>query len=402
MALCIDTFDAGKKIVFTNSFNRAQSKPGALVLLKYFSNKLKLQATEILPHAILQHISTSFLHILSVIWIELTVIRLLPDAGRISYFAHQKINLLQMKSQEDIYRVKSISELHDIAGFEKPKHPLITIIDYSKVNVREIRESVRFVCEFYSVNFKDNCTFLYGRQFFDHKEGTLLCTAPEQIITMEKSEQAHHVTGWGLFFHPEFIRNTSLGKKIMEYTFFLYEENEALHLSSDEKSTLFNILQQIEKEYLQNIDKHSHELLITNLELLLNYCKRFYNRQFITRNNQSKDIIAKFEQFLAGYIHSAELKKSGLPTVKLCAEKMNLSANYLSDLLKSETGKSTQEHIHFYLLDRAKTLLLNTNHTVNEIAFELGFEYPQNLSKLFKNKTGITPTEFRKIQPLNN
>ncbi|MCK9208371.1 MAG: AraC family transcriptional regulator [Salinivirgaceae bacterium] len=300
-----------------------------------------------------------------------------------------------MQHEENIYRVKSISELHDIAGFEKPKHPLITVIDYSKVNTYTAPESGRFVCEFYSVNFKNNCSFHYGRQFFDHKEGTLLCTAPEQVIQMEKTERTNDVTGWGLFFHPEFIRKTSLGKKIAEYTFFRYEENEALHLSADEKNTLIHILQQIEKEYLTNIDLYSNELLISNLELLLNYCKRFYNRQFLTRANQNKDIIAKFEQFLTEYIHSDELKNSGLPSVRSCAEKMNLSANYFSDLLKSETGKNTQEYIHFYLLDRAKTLLLSTNKTVNEIAFELGFEYPQNFSKLFKKKLGISPTDYR-------
>jgi AraC-like DNA-binding protein len=307
-----------------------------------------------------------------------------------------------MRPEERIYRVKSISELHDIAGVGKPKHPLISVVDFSKAKTENAPESGRFVCEFYSVNFKNNCSFLYGRQFFDHEEGTLLCTAPEQVIQMQKTERTEEVTGWGLFFHPEFIRNTSLGRKIEEYTFFRYEENEALHLSSDEKDTLTTILRQIEREYQTNIDRHSHDLLISNLELLLNYCKRFYDRQFITRTNQNKDIVARFEQFLTEYVRSGELKNSGLPSVKFCAEKMNLSANYFSDLLKNETGKNAQEHIHFYLLDRAKTLLLSTNNTVNEIAFELGFEYPQNLTKLFKSKTGITPTEYRKIQATNN
>lgn len=301
-----------------------------------------------------------------------------------------------MQHPEPIYRVKSISELHAIAGFDKPKHPLITVINYSKVNAANSPESGRFVCEFYSVNFKNNCSFHYGRHFFDHQEGTLICTAPEQVIVMEKSDKTYNVAGWGLFFHPEFIRNTPLGKKINEYTFFRYEENEALHLSQDEKNTLTSILQQIEKEYLTNIDTHSHELLISNLELLLNYCKRFYGRQFITRTNQNKDIISRFEEFLVGYFQSEDLKTSGIPTVKFCAEKMNLSPNYFSDLLKSETGKTTIEHIHFHLLERTKTLLLSTNSTINEIAFDLGFEYPQNLTKLFKDKTGMTPTEFRK------
>jgi AraC-like DNA-binding protein len=299
-----------------------------------------------------------------------------------------------MKSDE-IYRVKSISELHEIVRVGKSKHPLITIIDYSKVDVADAPESGRFVCEFYSINFKSHCSLRYGRQFFDHKEGTLLCTAPEQVLTMENTERTNNVKGWGLFFHPEFIRNTPLGSKIMEYSFFRYEEKEALHLSFDEKNILTTILEQIEKEYQTNIDKHSQTLLLSNLELLLNYCMRFYGRQFITRTNQNKDVIIQFEQFLTAYIHSDQLKRSGLPTVKLCAENLNLSANYLSDLLKSETGKNAQEHIHFYLLDKAKTLLRNTNKTVNEIAFELGFEYPQNFSKLFKKKLGISPSDYR-------
>ncbi len=299
-----------------------------------------------------------------------------------------------MKSDE-IYRVKSIGELHEIVGAGKPRHPLITIIDYSKVDVADAPESARFVCEFYSINFKSHCSLRYGRQFFDHKDGTLLCTAPEQVLTMENTERVNDVEGWGLFFHPEFIRNTPLGNKIMEYSFFSYEEKEALHLSSDEKNTLTTILEQIEEEYQTNIDKHSTTLLLSNLELLLNYCMRFYGRQFITRTSQNKDVIAQFEQFLTAYIYSDELKYSGTPTVKLCAENLNLSASYFSDLLKSETGKNAQEHIHFYLLDKAKTLLRNTNKTVNEIAFELGFEYPQNFSKLFKKKLGISPSDYR-------
>jgi AraC-like DNA-binding protein len=300
-----------------------------------------------------------------------------------------------MKKEEQIYRVTSINKLHNIIGFEKPKHPLITVVDYSKVNVANAPEAGRIICEFYSVNFKSHCSFRYGRQFFDHQEGTLLCTAPEQIITMEQTDHINDVEGWGLFFHPEFIRHTALGKKIMEYTFFRYEENEALHLSLDEKNMLTAILKQIEKEYQTNIDKHSQTLLLSNLELLLNYCMRFYGRQFITRISQNKDILAKFEQFLTTYINSDKLKHSGIPTVKYCAENLNLSANYFSDLLKSETGKTAQEHIHYHLLDRAKTLLQSTNKTINEIACELGFEYPQNFSKLFKKKEGLSPKDFR-------
>ena len=294
-----------------------------------------------------------------------------------------------------VYKVETISQLHEIAGFEKPKHPLVTVIDYSKVVVKDTPESGSFICSFYTVNFKKHCSFLYGRQTFDHQEGTLHCTAPEQIITFDRKKEAGSSEGWGLYFHPELIRNTALGKKINEYSFFNYSENEALHLSEQEKQTLLSILKQMENEYNTNIDHYSHDLIISNIELLLNYCKRFCGRQFITRTNQNKDIIVRFEEFITDYFNSHRLKNNGIPTVKFCAEAMNLSPNYFSDLLKSETGKNTQEHIHYHLLEQAKTRLTNSGLSITEIAYELGFEYPQNFSKLFKRKVGISPTEFR-------
>jgi AraC-like DNA-binding protein len=294
-----------------------------------------------------------------------------------------------------IYKVETISELHEIAGFDKPKHPLITVIDYSNVNTGNTPEEASFACGFYSVNFKNNCSFLYGRQSFDHQEGTLHCTAPGQVLTYNKGMNNNVSEGWGLHFHPEFIRNTALGKKISDYSFFSYAENEALHLSDKEKTTCLAVLKQIENEYNTNMDNYSHELMISNIELLLNYCKRFYNRQFITRTNQNKDVIVRFEAFLEDYFHSGKIRNSGLPTVKYCAESMNLSPNYFSDLLKSETGKNTQEHIHFQLLERAKTMLSDPHLSINEIAYNLGFEYPQSFSKLFKKKVGISPTLYR-------
>jgi AraC-like DNA-binding protein len=294
-----------------------------------------------------------------------------------------------------VFRVTSISELHSIAGFKKPKHPLISVIDYSKVNVVDAPESGSFVCSFYTVNFKKNCHFMYGRQPFDHQEGTLHCTAPEQIITFDRERDSGSSEGWGLYFHPELIRNSNLGKKIHEYSFFYYEVNEALHLSDEEKQTLFSILKQMENEYNTNIDHYSQELIISNIELFLNYCRRYYGRQFITRTNQNKDVIVKFENFLSEYVNSDKLKTFGIPSVKHCAEVMNLSANYFGDLLKSETGKNAQEHIHYFLLEKAKNLLVSSEKGINEIAYILGFEYPQNFSKLFKKKVGVSPTDFR-------
>lgn len=301
----------------------------------------------------------------------------------------------QKETRNVVYRVRTISELHEIAGFDKPRHPLLTIIDYSKVKIAETPSSGSFICDFYSINFKKHCKFIYGRQLFDHAEGSLHCTAPGQIISFDREKEENSTEGWGLYFHPELIRNTALGKKIKEYTFFLYDENEALHLSDLEKTTLLSILKQMENEYNTNIDHYSHDLIISNIELLLNYCKRYYGRQFITRTNQNKDIIVRFETFISNYLNSDLIKNEGLPTVKYCAEKMNLSTNYFSDLLKSETGKNAQEHIHDHLLEKAKNMLVNSNITINEIAYELGFEYPQNFSKFFKKKTGMTPTLYR-------
>jgi AraC-like DNA-binding protein len=294
-----------------------------------------------------------------------------------------------------IYKVETIYELHEISGFEKPRHPLITVIDYSKVDISNGPKSGSFSCGFYSVNFKNNCTFSYGRQSFDHKEGTLLCTAPGQIITYHEQEKTSKTEGLGLFFHPELIRRSDLGNKINDYGFFKYSENEALHLSDSEKDTLFAIIRQIESEYNTNIDSFSQKIIISNIELLLNYCQRFYNRQFLTRTNYNKDVIADFENFIVEYINSGKIKELGLPSVRFCAEAMHLSPNYFSDLLKSETGKNAQEHIHHFVLEKAKNLLVGSNLHVNEIAFELGFEYPQNFSKLFKKKMGISPSLYR-------
>jgi AraC-like DNA-binding protein len=294
-----------------------------------------------------------------------------------------------------VYRVETISALHQIAGFEKPKHPLFTIIDYSKVKVADAPESGSFVCSFYTINFKKYCNFVYGRQPFDHQDGTLHCTAPEQVITFDRKKEENSSEGWGLYFHPDLIRNTNLAKKISEYSFFSYQENEAVHLSDQEKQTLLSILKQMENEYNTNIDHYSHELIISNIELLLNYCKRFYGRQFLTRTTANKDLMVHFEKFMTEYFNSDKLEKMGIPSVKDCAEAMNLSPNYFSDLLKSETGKNAQEHIHFYLLEQAKNLLLGSDKRIDEIAYTLGFKYPQSFSKLFKKKLGISPIDYR-------
>ena len=225
-----------------------------------------------------------------------------------------------------------------------------------------------------------------------------MCLAPKQMMIMDTEvEQRDDKLGWGLFFHPDLIRGTSLGKAIKEYTFFSYETNEALHLSDKEKQTLYDIVQKIDMELSENIDRHSQKLIVSNIELLLNYCTRYYDRQFITRKAANSDILSKTEDILTEYFQSADLNKKGLPTVKYLAEKVHLSANYLSDLLKRETGMNAQDHIHYYLIEEAKNMLLNSDQSVGELSFALGFEYPQYFSRLFKAKTGMTPLEYRSM-----
>jgi AraC-like DNA-binding protein len=300
---------------------------------------------------------------------------------------------------QEVYHVETISELNKLLNQDKPKHPLVSVVDFSKVESFG-ENNVKTTLGFYSIMLKDHlCGKLkYGREYYDFVEGTLVCIAPNQVASIDnEGDQQNKVSGWGLFFHPDLIRGTSLGSKMKDYSFFSYEVNEALHLSDKEKQTLNDCIAKIENELSQNIDQHSQNLIVSNIELLLNYCTRYYDRQFITRGNGNKDILIKFETILANYFNSDKLKSNGLPTVKYCAEQLFLSPNYLSDLLKKETGKNAQDQIHYYLIEEAKNNLLNTNATVSEIAYNLGFEYPQYFSKLFKSKTGTTPAEYRKL-----
>jgi AraC-like DNA-binding protein len=217
------------------------------------------------------------------------------------------------------------------------------------------------------------------------------------IALDEPSEDKSEINGWGVFFHPDLIRGTSLGRSIKEYTFFSYETNEALHLSDKERDTLNEIVQKIDVELSENIDQHSQTLIVSNLELLLNYCRRYYDRQFITRKTANNDLLSKIENVLTQYFQATNLKEEGLPTVKYLADQVNLSSNYLSDLLKRETGMNAQDRIHYYLIEEAKNLLLSSDKTISELAYTLGFEYPQYFSRLFKSKTGMTPVEYRTL-----
>ena len=301
-------------------------------------------------------------------------------------------------TDENIISVDNISQLNELLNQGKPKHPLISIVDFSKVDFQknEILENVSFSTAYYSILLKtlQSGSLKYGRQYYDFQEGSLFFMSPNQVFKLEHTDAIY---GWGLVFHPDLIRGTSLGNKIRDYTFFDYAVHEALHLSDEEKSTISRIVNDIEMEINRPIDKHSKSVIVSGVELLLNHCMRFYDRQFITRTVANKDVIAVVEKFLLSYLRSDQPRQKGLPTVAHCAKAVNLSNNYLSDLLKKETGKSTQEHIHYFLIEEAKTKLLNSNNSVSEIAYGLGFEYPQYFSKLFKKKVGIAPFKYREM-----
>jgi AraC-like DNA-binding protein len=249
----------------------------------------------------------------------------------------------------------------------------------------------------YMVGLKGNKSgsFGYGRNSYDYEEGTLTFIAPNQVLAFNEKIEGAHEKGWTILFHPDLIRKSELGRTIKEYSFFDYDTNEALHVSDKEKGMLNVLVEYIETELQQNIDQHSQELIISNLETLLKYCRRYYDRQFYTRTNLSKDYITRFEQYLEVYFSSDELLKRGIPTITQCGEALSMSGRYLSDLLKLETGRSAKDHIHSYLIEKAKTRLLNSNISVSSLAYDLGFEYPQHFSKLFKSKTGVNPSEYR-------
>ncbi len=298
-----------------------------------------------------------------------------------------------------IVHLKSISEISQFVQ-SKAKHPLVAVVDFSQAD-EYIEEGTRITADFYSIMFKNYCAnkLRYGQQPVDFQEGNLICIAPKQVLTMDAEiEKKEDMVGWGLFFHPDLLRGTSLGKKMHDYSFFNYETSEALHLSDKEKQTLFDCVQKIDTELHENIDSHSEVLLVSNIELLLNYCSRYYGRQFITRKSTHSNAVSQVQNLLKNYFKEDLLKEKGLPTVKYLAEEVHLSASYLSDMLKKETGMNAQDLIHYYLIEEAKNVLLSSDRSVSEIAYSLGFEYPQYFSKLFKTRTGQTPIEFRKLK----
>lgn len=300
---------------------------------------------------------------------------------------------------KDIFRINTISEMHEQLGLPKPKHPLVSIYRHDDIKPNMDLAGIPIAIELYLVMFK-MCApgaITYGRNSYDYQEGTLIFMAPGQVVTYDKMDEMDMHGGWSLNFHPDLIRRSHLGQHIDNYSFFSYEVNEALHLSDLEKQTIADIRDKIKHEYSLNIDKHSQKLIVSNIELLLDYCTRFYDRQFYTRENLNKDLISKFDNVLKNYYNSEKPLETGLPTVKYCGTELSLSPNYLSDLLKKETGRNAQEHIHHFIVEKAKTYLLNSSDSVSQIAFSLGFEYPQHFSKVFKKKTGVSPAEYRHV-----
>ncbi len=295
-------------------------------------------------------------------------------------------------------RIKTISEYHKVMGLPKPEHPLISVINFESIKSLPYDGATSVVFDFYSISLKRNFNgkFKYGQQEYDFDEGIMFFISPGQVFGVEvaKQEELRH-TGWMLLIHPDFMWNTPLVKAIKQYEYFNYSVKEALFLSEKEEITIINMMHSMEQEYRSNIDKFSQNIIIAQLELLLTYAERFYQRQFITRKIANHKLLDRLEEVLTAYFNSDALATQGLPTVTYIAETLNVSPSYLSGLLKTLTGQSTQQHIHDKLMEKAKEKLSTTGLSISEIAYELGFEHPQSFSKLFKTKTNLSPLEFR-------
>jgi AraC family transcriptional regulator, transcriptional activator of pobA len=292
--------------------------------------------------------------------------------------------------------LNSISQLHSLLKLKKPTHPLVSIISVEDVDVVNLEITEPLVLNFYVINVKTNCQgkLKYGQQYYDFDEGVMTFVAPTQRIELEEPSGSK-ADGWMLVIHPDFLHGYPLAKKIKDFGFFSYAVNEALHLSDKEEQVIKGIMRNLQEEIAAMIDGYTQDVVVSHIELLLNYSNRFYNRQFITRKKVSNDLLIKFEELLSTYFNSEEKETEGLPSVQYFSDKLFVSPNYLNDMLKSLTGQTTQQHIHNTVIEKAKELLSTTSLSVSEIAYQLGFEYPQSFNKLFKNKTNVTPLEFR-------
>lgn len=299
---------------------------------------------------------------------------------------------------EKTYRIDTITE-YNADNNHKTLHPLVSVIDFSKANLRNWgnADTIRFEYGLYCIYLKDvKCGDMkYGRHYYDYQAGTLVFFSPNQHSEIENPKVSYQPMGFGLIFHADFLIGTSLGKTIQQYKFFNYQSNEALHLSDDERKMIMDCFAKIEFELKQPIDKHSKKLIASNIELFLDYCQRFYDRQFITRENVNRGILERFEDLMNTYFSSEKPQTIGLPSVAYFADELHLSANYFGDLIKKETGQSAKDYILNCTIDEAKNRIYKNDKTVNEIAYGLGFKYPQHFTRLFKQKVGVSPVEFR-------
>ena len=300
-----------------------------------------------------------------------------------------------MQQQSNINHLKSISQLVRILGFPAPLHPLIALVDYNNVSIEMFPKGQKVSLDFYKISFKPTFTgqIKYGQGYYDFEEGGLAFLKPKQIVFSPEDTESYQ--GIALYFHPDFIRNYALGKTINQYGFFSYDVSEALFLSAKEKEIIANLFATIADELNNNIDHFSQDVLVSQIELLLNYSNRFYNRQFITRKAINHDIITSLDKLLDNYFEQESSLKNGLPSVKYISTELKLSQRYLSDMLSSLTGLNTQQYIQNAIIEKAKEKLSTTDLSVSEIAYELGFEHSQSFSKLFKTKTNVSPLEFR-------
>jgi len=292
-----------------------------------------------------------------------------------------------------LHKFQSLSDFHRVFGVSKPVHPLVSFIRLEDMRIPSEELADQLVLDFYKIAYKDSLgKAKYGQHYYDFGEGGLVFTSPGQLF--EKPRNSTH-KGYILLVHPDFLLSYPLAKKIKQYGFFSYNTNEALHLSEKERETIFSVFNIIEEELNSRIDDFSQDVIISQIELLLNYSVRFYKRQFITRKTVGNNLLQQFEDLLDDYFNDEKPLDNGIPTVQYLAEQLNLSATYLSDLLRSLTGQNTQQHIHNKLIEQAKKILSTSDLSVAEIAYLLGFEHPQSFSRLFKTKTNLSPLEFR-------
>lgn len=294
--------------------------------------------------------------------------------------------------------INSISEKHRLVSLPAPLHPLVSVVRISDMRFTDSIQWEHFSLGFYCISLKRNISgkTRYGQQYYDYDKGVMTFVAPKQVLSLPgtKSDNLNPASGYALLLHPDFLYKHPLAAAIKNYGFFSYAVNEALHLSEKEEKNITEIFQKIDDEY-QHIDKHTQDIILSQIDLLLKYCNRFYERQFITRKAVNHDLLTRMEQLLTEYFNGDDTLKNGLPTVESIAGKLNVTPHYLSDMLRSLTGQSAQQHIQERLIEKAKEYLSVTNLSVAEIAYQLGFEYPQSFNKLFKKKTNVSPLEFR-------